>query len=380
MGVVVVVVSAVGIDLRSLRSTLLVAAPLVAVTAQARDQISSRPTRIHRVLHLLTKRAGQELCEGCNEQDIRYAEPGYWIIDVVAAHTMSATLSLAQSSFLLSSLVAPTPHRDDGRSLDAYRPIELHPPIEAGYAHIQLGSTSVTAHASCQAVRSTTSIDQSSEDDNDDGANDDEGSGEGAGLWNVNISTASNVVPPVSNGGNSSKTGCVELDAQLDHLTHLIKRHLTSVVPVEQFLILKNSSHAMATTHAEKLRGATYWAVHVDITIESMAGGNLYDTIWASTVASLYRLRIPRTREIAYIPPGATEDVAAVEELGIKSLKGQGKQKQQQQTQGKAIDFELVDGNEEGGELVKGRELLGAGITVGLVSGRCDVIVRRFEH
>ncbi|CAO1623678.1 unnamed protein product [Sympodiomycopsis kandeliae] len=281
-------------------------------------------------------------------------------------------LSLAQSSFLLSSLVSSTPHRQDGRTLESFRPLQLHPPVETGYAHIELGSTSVTSYSSCQAVRSAASMDQSNEETDDNHDMSEEGAGSGAGLWNVNISTASNVIPPVSNGGNSSMTGCIELDNQLEHLGHLIKRHLTSVIPVEQFLILPNSTSNIHSTHSEKLRGATYWSVHIDVTIESLSGGNLYDSIWASVFSSLYRTRIPRTREIAYIPPGAEAQDKGVEELGIGSLKGQGSSKRREQQehlegQSKAIDFELVDGSEEGGEPIQGRERLGVGITIGLL-------------
>lgn len=270
------------------------------------------------------------------------------------------SLSLAQSSFLLSSLVASPPHRQDGRSLESYRPVQLHPPIEAGYVLVDLGSTSISAHASCQAVKSTASADSSNEEDDEfDGSASEEG--EGAGLWNVNIATAANVVPPVSNGGNSSKTGCVELDNQLEHLTHLIKRHLTSVVPVDQFVILSNGN-TDAVSHTEKLRGATYWSVHIDVTIESMSGGNLWDAIWAAMFASLYRVRVPRTREVAYLPPGGSDGDDAtsgdVAELGIKSLKAQQKRR--------AVDFELVDAGDDGRE-IEGCERLGGGVTVGMV-------------
>lgn len=289
---------------------------------------------------------------------------------------MSTTLSLAQSSFLLSSLVSSPPHRQDGRPLLAFRLLTVAPPTESGYAHINIGSTSITAHSICQAFRSTASADDTNQEDDDaNGTSSSSSDDEGAGLWNVNICTASNVIPPVSNGGNSSQTGCVELDSQLEHLAHLIKTHLTRAVPVEQFLILRNSTSNARSTHAEKLRGATYWSVHIDITINSMSGGNLHDAIWASMYASLYRLRIPRTREIAYVPPGAVEDEQTVEEMGIKSLKGQASKKRKRaggdgQPMARAIDFELVDGNQQRGESLKGRDRLGVGITLGLVSSR----------
>lgn len=262
-----------------------------------------------------------------------------------------AGLSLSQSSFLLSSLLADTPHRLDGRALLAPRSLVLSPLVEAGEANVSLGSTSVSCRISTQVVRGSDQVD---EDERGDVAAADEGD-EHTKLWSVSIQVSPGCdVPLPKNAASSSSTGSVELDSSLETLSHLIRRHLIARIPAEQLIILRSTSSASSTA----LQGATFWNVALDITVHSMAGGNLFDAVWAAAYAALWRARIPRTREVAYVPAGKTREDVEMDEVGIKSLKGKGS---------RAVDFELEDVWDDG-KPIAGRELVGVGLTLGMVS------------
>lgn len=254
---------------------------------------------------------------------------------------MSPPISLAQSSFLLSSLLSNPPHRLDQRPLLAPRPFVLAPQVDDDEAvsTISIGQTTVSARLSTTVVRSTDHL--------DDGADDEGDSSGGAGIWSIDIRTSPGCQVPVSNGGNSSNTSCLELDASLQQLQHLVQAHLTSVFAdrLDQFIILPS------TDPARPLRGATYWNLSLDVVIHSMAGGNVYDAAWASIYAALWRARVPRTRPIAYEAAGDVD----MDDVGIKSIKG------------KAVDYELVD-VWDAGVALEGREDLGVGLTIGMVS------------
>lgn len=243
--------------------------------------------------------------------------------------------------------------------------------MESGAASISLGETSLSCKVSTRVVKASEKADE--DDQADAGAAESSAEDEAAGgLWTISLQTSPSCEVPLRNGGNSSATGNVELDASLEMMAHLLRRHLVATLPVQQFIILDNplgdpASSSSASSSRERLRGATFWNISIDVSIHSMSGGNLYDAIWACVYAALYRTRVPRTREIAYLPPqsaagkqGTAGSEMDVEEIGIKSLKGRA-------AKGRAIDFELVDVWEEGVPLL-GREALGVGLTLGLVS------------
>ncbi|CAO1622836.1 unnamed protein product [Parajaminaea phylloscopi] len=293
---------------------------------------------------------------------------------------MAPPLSLAQSSFLLSSLLSDKPHRLDQRGLLDPRALVLDPAVEAASATVTLGETSLSCRVSTQVVKANDQVD---EEDRDDPAAGDEGDADGAtGLWTVAVQTSPGCEVPLRNGGNSSTSGNVELDASLEVLAGLLKRHLLATFPVDQFIILEspaftessNPSSSSSSTHLvssrERLRGATFWGLSIDVTIHSMAGGNLYDAIWAAVYAALFRTRIPRTREVAYAPPDSTSRKDAtdvdMEDVGIKSLKGKG-------GKARAIDFELVDVWDEGLP-IKGMESMGVGLTLGMLPNHSHLL------
>ncbi|PWN19651.1 hypothetical protein BCV69DRAFT_299964 [Microstroma glucosiphilum] len=295
---------------------------------------------------------------------------------------MASPLSLTQSSFLLSSLISSPPHRLDARPLLSYRPLVLSSPVEAGSATLSLGSTSITSKVSTQVIKASSTEESQLQQQEEEGENEEDDS---AGVWSVSIGTSPSCQPPVVNGGKSSKTGCLELDAALLQLERMLKRHLNQAIPMEQFIILAapqnasaaaSSSSSSSSSNREKLRGATYWSLALDITIDSLAGGNLYDAAWAAAFAAVHRARIPRTREVAYIPPEssrdqATEGSADMEKMGIKSVKGE--KKSRKVGQGRAFDFELVDVWDEGRPL-SGLEVMGVGLTVGLLPNGTHVL------
>lgn len=281
---------------------------------------------------------------------------------------MTQPLSLAQSSFILSSLLSEQPHRLDERALLDARPLVLAPPVEVGLATVSLGETLLSCQVSTQVIKSSDQVD---EEDRNNAAAADVGTVDDhtVGLWTVSLQTSTGCEAPVRNGGISSLTGNVELDAALEVLAHALRKHLFAVFPIEQFIILESpaftSTEAGAASLRERLRGATFWNLSIDVTVRSMAGGNLYDAIWTAVYAALYRTRIPRTREVAYVPPQSTSNREQAadfdkEDVGIKSLKGQA-------AKGRAIDFELVDTWDEGLPL-EGREDMGVGLTLGIVS------------
>lgn len=299
-------------------------------------------------------------------------------------------LSLSQASFLLSSLISAPPHRLDGRPLLSFRPFTLSPPREVGSATLSLGgSTTITATVSLQIVKNTASEEENQDDLGASSSSTTTGTAlleedEIPGAWSVEINTSPSCLPPLINAATSrsSKTGNMELDSTLELTSRNLRRHLNRVLPLEQFIILDspfaNAASKETMSNRERLRGATYWACSLDITVQSMAGGNILDAIWSTAYAAVYRSRIPRTREVSYIPP--TSDNATIgegdraDEFGIKSLKGEKKSKRGTTTAGGkdgagvAVDFELLDTSDEDGLRVKGREQLGVGITIALVS------------
>lgn len=289
---------------------------------------------------------------------------------------MSPPLSLTQSSFLLSSLVSSPPHRLDQRPLLSYRPIALSPLTDVGSATISLGSTSVTAKVSTQVVSRSLEEEENQEDeavDEDDaGARSGSSSTSSRGVWNVAVGTSPTCIPPVVNGTKASKTGNTELDASLVHLSRLLRRHLNHILPAEQFIIIPApESTGDPSGSLSPLRpGATYWSLTLDLTINDLSGGNVWDCAWAAAYAAVYRTRVPRTRGVAYVAPEEQKagKEATIDDLGIKSLKGEKQTKSGVGGKpGRAVDFELVDVWDEG-EVLQGRERMGVGITIGLVS------------
>ncbi|PWN25050.1 hypothetical protein BDZ90DRAFT_234273, partial [Jaminaea rosea] len=278
---------------------------------------------------------------------------------------MSPPLSLSQSSFLLSSLLSTPPHRQDQRPLLSARPFLLSPPSDdedqEGESRISIGQTSVSVRLTTSVLRSADYAEDTAEE-SESSAADMAGGGSAGSVWSVDVRTSPGCEVPVLNGGNSSKTGCLELDASLETLQHLVHSHLTAAFGrperLGQFIILPPSH----PSSARPLRGATHWALGVDVLVHSMAGGNVYDAAWAALCAALWRVRLPRTKEIAYARApgkGAGDGDATMEEVGIASLKGKA-------SASRAVDFELVDGSGRGVPL-EGREDVGTGITLGML-------------
>ncbi|GAA6036320.1 hypothetical protein JCM8097_001664 [Rhodosporidiobolus ruineniae] len=111
------------------------------------------------------------------------------------------------------------------------------------------------------------------------------------------------------------------------------------------------------------LPAAKSWTLYLDVLVLSSAGGNVTDLAILAARAALANTRIPLTRSIGFEEDqtalGETEKITADE--GFSGLVKGGK------AGSKAVDFELVDGGEQGVRL-EGWQDLPVGLTLNLIN------------
>lgn len=110
------------------------------------------------------------------------------------------------------------------------------------------------------------------------------------------------------------------------------------------------------------------WTLYLDVLVLSSAGGNVLDLAVLAARSALANVRLPQTRSIGFEGDDSDDDAhvevtgsSMTQDEGFSSLVKGGKAGK------KAVDFELVDGDERGVRLA-GWESLPIAITFDLVS------------
>jgi len=141
-------------------------------------------------------------------------------------------------------------------------------------------------------------------------------------------------------------------------------------LPLHQLLIIANAKH---------------WTVYIDLLVNSLSGGNLFDAAFAAIFAAFYDTRVPTTRGVAFEAPAtldqegnAVQSAFAnsqgdLDQMGIKGLlkkkpkaNAAGTPRRGAGPASKVVDFELEHSGEDGAAL-DGRQNLPLCITVNIL-------------
>ncbi|PWZ02559.1 ribosomal protein S5 domain 2-like protein [Testicularia cyperi] len=279
-------------------------------------------------------------------------------------------LSRSQADFFLRGLTSDPPQRADGRHLLAFRPVELDTGIAAqanGSAQIDLGGTQVYCGIKAEVTN------YGDDDDDEDGeaefqSQDDQDSlgadSQGTGRVKCTVDYSQSLI-------HSFDSKQLEmLSVSLSSMVNSAFSSRSSPLPLQQLVIIANAKH---------------WTVYIDLVVNSLSGGNLFDAAFASIFSALYDTRIPLTRGVAFEAP-ATLDAAGnavsgafenaqgdLDQMGIKGLlKKKPKSTATPQRKGKnpgrskIVDFEL-ENSSHAGSLLAGRDELPLCITVNIL-------------
>ncbi|KZT61701.1 ribosomal protein S5 domain 2-like protein [Calocera cornea HHB12733] len=235
---------------------------------------------------------------------------------------MAYQLSKAESSYTASGLLLS--QRLDGRSLLDYRPIT----VEAGVAPTANGSARARIGDTEVVVAVKLDVKKMGED------------GEG-GRCVCSVECSPSAYPQLDRDSLS------DLSADL---STLLSTYLTPIVSTPELLIIPSQ---------------LYWQASVDALVLS-SSGNVHDTLFAAVRAALWDLRVPRTRGVVYEVPGGGDDVAMGEDGG-SSVEKAGVLDHMRGMKRGAVDFDLVDGADDGTPL-EGRSDLPVCVTLNLLS------------
>lgn len=141
-------------------------------------------------------------------------------------------------------------------------------------------------------------------------------------------------------------------------------------LPLHQLLIIANAKH---------------WTIYIDLVVNSLSGGNLFDAAFAAIFAAFYDTRVPATRGVAFEAPATLDEAGNavqgafansqgdLDQMGIKGLL---KKKPKVNAAAplrngagptsKVVDFELEHSGEDGAVL-DGRQDLPLCITVNIL-------------
>ncbi|KAN0063606.1 hypothetical protein ACQY0O_004054 [Thecaphora frezii] len=277
-------------------------------------------------------------------------------------------LSWAQADFFRAGLTADPPQRHDGRTLLAYRPLELDADIAPqanGSATVNLGGTEVVCGVKAE-VRSfgddfeddeADELQHEDEDFDDDHPEDDVPLSRKGGKIKCTFECSQSILHTFDSRHLEALT------ASLTSTITSVFSPRTSPIPLSQLLIIPRSKH---------------WTLYVDILVTSLSGGNLFDAVFAAIFAALYDTRVPQTRGVAFEAPtaapgaGAFENVKGdLDQMGIKGLLRSNKEAAQArgtdaEGRSKTVDFELENQQDEGAHLT-GREDVPVCVTVNVL-------------
>lgn len=278
-------------------------------------------------------------------------------------------LSRSQGDFFLRGLTSDPPQRSDGRHLLAFRSLDVETGVAAqanGSSRITLGGTEILCGIKAE-VRSF-GDDSDDEDEEAEFRTQDE----------LELASESRKMGRIKCSVDYSQSLIHSFDSKsLDSLSISLSSMVNSTfsprscpLPLQQLLIIANAKH---------------WTIYIDLLVNSLSGGNLFDAAFAAIFSAFYDTRVPVTRGVAFEAPttldasGKTVQGAfanAQGDLDQMGIKGLLKKKPKSNAAGpsrngagpssKVVDFELEHSGEDGTTL-EGRQDLPLCITVNVL-------------
>ncbi|SPO20134.1 related to exosome complex exonuclease [Ustilago trichophora] len=278
-------------------------------------------------------------------------------------------LSRSQGDFFLRGLTSDPPQRSDGRHLLAFRSLDIDTGVAAqanGSSQITLGGTEIFCGIKAE-VRSF-GDDSDDEDDEAEFQTQDE----------QELASESRKTGRIKCSVDYSQSLVHSFDSKLlDSLSVSLSSMVNSAfsprscpLPLHQLLIIANAKH---------------WTIYIDLLVNSLSGGNLFDAAFAAIFAAFYDTRVPQTRGVAFEAPATLDESGNavqgafanaqgdLDQMGIKGLLkkkpkvgGAGPARNGSGPASKVVDFELEHSGEDGA-ILEGRQDLPLCITVNIL-------------
>lgn len=278
-------------------------------------------------------------------------------------------LSRSQGDFFLRGLTSDPPQRSDGRHLLAFRSLDIDTGVAAqanGSSQITLGGTEIFCGIKAE-VRSF-GDDSDDEDEEAEFQTQDE----------QELASESRKTGRIKCSVDYSQSLVHSFDSKLlDSLSVSLSSMVNSAfsprscpLPLHQLLIIANAKH---------------WTIYIDLLVNSLSGGNLFDAAFAAIFAAFYDTRVPQTRGVAFEAPATLDESGNavqgafansqgdLDQMGIKGLLkkkpkvgGAGTARSGSGPASKVVDFELEHSGEDGVTL-EGRQDLPLCITVNIL-------------
>ncbi|EST10072.1 Exoribonuclease, phosphorolytic domain 1 [Kalmanozyma brasiliensis GHG001] len=278
-------------------------------------------------------------------------------------------LSRSQGDFFLRGLTSNPPQRSDGRHLLAFRSLDIDTGVAAqanGSSQITLGGTEIFCGIKAEV--------SSFGDDSDD----EDGEAEFQTQDELDLASESRKTGRIKCSVDYSQSLVHSFDSKvLDSLSISLSSMVNSAfsprsspLPLHQLLIIANAKH---------------WTIYIDLLVNSLSGGNLFDAAFAAIFAAFYDTRVPVTRGVAFEAPATIDESGNavqgafanaqgdLDQMGIKGLlkkkpKGSAAatSKKGSGSDSKVVDFELEHSGEDGAAL-DGRQNLPLCITVNIL-------------
>ncbi|KAJ1031596.1 hypothetical protein NDA13_001987 [Ustilago tritici] len=278
-------------------------------------------------------------------------------------------LSRSQGDFFLRGLTADPPQRSDGRHLLAFRSLQIDTGIAAqanGSSQITLGGTEIF----CGIKAEVRSFGDDSDDEDEEAKfqtqDDQELASESrkTGRIKCSVDYSRSLVHSFDNKLLDA------LSVSLSSMVNAAFSPRSCPLPLHQLLIIANEK---------------YWTIYIDLLVNSLSGGNLFDAAFASIFAAFYDTRVPATRGVAFEAPATLDQegnavqgafsnsTGDLDQMGIKGLlkkkpknTASGSQRKGAGSSSKVVDFELEHSGEDGAAL-DGRHDLPLCITVNIL-------------
>lgn len=258
---------------------------------------------------------------------------------------MAPVLSLTQLQYTTAGLLATPSHRQDGRDLLSFRPLQ-----------IATSSTSQQAvgSAQCSLAGTRSSVVISAEVVQDDDAR------SSSSFINCSVDVDDCVAPSMN------------LNTLLITLQRALVNALRSTFDQEQLVILRSAEHPHQVTRA--------WRLHVDALVHDVSGGNVADCLVACTYAALRDVRLPKTRAIGFdvaslsnVSDPARTDIFDVRGSRTRTDKTTSKHStiasdQSGQPDKAGVDFEILDVGGHGSESLHEAKSFPVGVTINILA------------
>lgn len=278
-------------------------------------------------------------------------------------------LSRSQGDFFLRGLTSDPPQRSDGRHLLAFRALDIDTGVAAqanGSSQITLGGTEIFCGIKAE-VRSF-----------GDGSDDEDDEAEFQTQDELDLASESRKTGRIKCSVDYSQSLVHSFDSKvLDSLSTSLSSMVNSAfsprscpLPLHQLLIIANAKH---------------WTIYIDLLVNSLSGGNLFDAAFAAIFAAFYDTRVPVTRGVAFEAPATLDESGNavqgafanaqgdLDQMGIKGLlkkkprgAAAGTPRTGFSSNSKVVDFELEHSGEDGAAL-DGRQSLPLCITVNIL-------------